>query len=900
MSPSVGDFVMTDPALDRVRQHIALLDGYLSEAVHDFGRADVWAKIEALTDGQLHFEELSESEAAYAARIMTCLSMLTVIAEDVAALGETDTFESADGTTQPISLANAVVSARQEGLAQSEIDSVLLDMLASPVFTAHPTEVRRASVVERELELTALLQAWDRPASAADKRQIEEDLYRAVALLWNTRLNRPERITVQDEIRNLLAAVKRSVLPALVTLYNEWGRDIPHEGPLPNVLKLGSWIGGDRDGHPHVDEVTLNYAFREQARIALDFYAARLDALGGELTLSEEVAAVSDALNELARKSPNLDIHRIDEPYRRAIAHIKNRLAHTRARILGEPVTNGASEAPPYDRAESFVRDLTVIAESLMAPGGRRMVGRTLKTLIRIARSCGFHLLSLDLRQNSDVHERVIAELFTQSSDLVDYLGMSEQERCSLLFAELANDRILRWPYAKYSEETLRELRIVDAAAQMVKLFGPEAFGAYVISKAGSVSDILEPLVLLKQAGLVRGGSQPHTMLKISPLFETIGDLEAAPDIMKRWVGNAAVRSLMGRPAIQEVMLGYSDSNKDGGYTASRWHLHKASKAIKKVCNDAGVKLRLFHGRGGSVGRGGGPAFSAILAQPEGTVGGQIRVTEQGEMIARKYGNTVTAHKTLDSFAAAAFLASIPARADHRPSHDAELEERFAPVMDQISEASFHAYRALVYDDPHFNDFFRTVTPVGEIADLKIGSRPASRTASGKIEDLRAIPWVFSWSQTRFVLPGWYGFAAGVRELGVEDAVLQDMVAWDFFDVFLSNMEMALARADMTMAAAYVELAREPDEARRIFAKIKAEFEDTVALVKRIRRSDILLSTQDSLRDQVERSNPLLNSLNRLQAWLLGVRRHGNQHKLVKLAMQLTVSGIASALRNTG
>lgn len=895
---------MTETVIDHVKQNIAMLESNLSEAVHEFGKSEVLAKIEALNAQTFRFEDLSESEAAHAARIMTCLSMLSVISEDVGQLGQVDTFESFDGAMQPISLANAVASARQQGLERAEIDHILENILASPVFTAHPTEMRRASVVERETEIAKLLQAHEKAGNPSEKRQIEDDLYREVALLWNTRLNRPERITVQDEINNLIAAVKRSVLPALVTLYNEWGRDIPHDGPLPNVLKLGSWIGGDRDGHPHVDDVTLNYAFKEQARVAFAFYAGQMDKLDTELTMSDEVTPVTDALNELARKSLNTDVHRVDEPYRRAIAHIKQRLARTRAHILGESLgtraTDNAASAPAYESKDAFVRDLRVIRDSLAAHGGRRLIGTTLKTLMRIARSCGFHLLSLDLRQNSDVHERVIAELFTQSSELVDYLGMSESERCSLLFAELANDRILRWEFGKYSDETRKELRIVDAAAHIVKTFGPEAFGAYVISKAASVSDILEPLVLLKQAGLVRGGPQPHCMMKISPLFETIGDLEAAPEIMKKWLGNFAVRSLMGRPAIQEVMLGYSDSNKDGGYTSSRWSLHKASKAVKAVCDKAGVQLRLFHGRGGSVGRGGGPAFAAILAQPEGTVGGQIRVTEQGEMIARKFGNVVTAHKTLDTFAAATFLATIPKSKDHKPSPDAALEEKFAPVMDQINDASFKAYRALVYDDPHFLDFFRTVTPIGELSDLKIGSRPAARTSSGKIEDLRAIPWVFSWSQTRLMLPGWYGFAAAVREMKIKDAVLQEMIAWDFFDVFIANMEMALAKVDMDIARAYADLAGDAKEADRIYNTIKAEFDDTVALILRIRQAPYLLSTHERLRNQIERANPLLNSLNRLQIYLLNVRRHGNRHKLVQLAMQLTVNGIASALRNTG
>ena len=915
---------MNDTPFDPVGHHIAMLDGFLSDAVTEFGRRDVLDTIDAMKAGHFDFDTLSESDAAHVARIMTVLSTLQVISEDVAQLKEVGTFTSATGEQVQTTLANAVDSARHEGLSGETIKEVLDGLLASPVFTAHPTEMRRASIVEREYEISQLLQAYERVQPGNERNAVRDDLYREVALLWSTRLNRPERITVVDEINNLLGAVKRSILPALSTLYGEWQRDLDLGGPLPNILKLGSWIGGDRDGHPHVDEVTLTYAFKAQARIAFDFYFAKLDKLDTELTLSDEVTPVTEALAELARKSLDVNIHRNDEPYRRAVSYIKSRLARTAEVVLGEPqrrgMPAGAASVAAYDSAQAFVRDLCVIKDSLKAHGGQRLIGRTLKALIQIAKSCGFHLLALDLRQNSDIHERVIADLFTQSSELVNYLDMTEAERCSLLFAELSNDRILRWEFGKYSDETRKELRIVDAAAGLIKTFGPEAFGAYIISKASSVSDILEPLVLLKQAGLVRGGQQPHSMLKISPLFETIGDLEAAPDIMRKWMGNFAVRSLMGRPAIQEVMLGYSDSNKDGGFTASRWHLHKGSKAIKAVCDEMSekggrdksgklkhpIRLRLFHGRGGSVGRGGGPAFGAILAQPEGTVGGQIRVTEQGEMIARKFGNEHVAHKTLDTFAAAAFLASKPGLQVHighdeeKPEVQAAREAKFAPVMDQICDASFKAFRGLVYDDPHFLAFFRSVTPISEISDLKIGSRPASRTASGKIEDLRAIPWVFSWSQSRIVLPAWYGFAAAVRELEISDDVLSEMMDWDFFEVFIANMEMALAKCDMDIGALYVGLASEPAEAQRIFATIRAEFDATVALIKRIRKADTLLSTYDRLRGQIERSRPALDALNRLQVYLLAKRRGGNDHKLVKLAMQLTVNGIASALRNTG
>ncbi|MBW8881815.1 MAG: phosphoenolpyruvate carboxylase, partial [Asticcacaulis sp.] len=340
---------MTDTVIDHVRQNAAMLDGYLHEAVNDQGRGGVLDKIEALKHEDFDFGSLSESDVAHAARILTCLSTLQVITEDVQQLGQIDTFRSFDGSIQPVSLANAVRSAVQEGLPDEEIEDILKGLLASPVFTAHPTEMRRASVVEREHEISSLLQHYEKATDPAERAQVGDDLYRAVSLLWGTRLNRPERITVQDEIGNLLGVVKRSILPALVTLYNEWGRDIPHDGPLPNILKLGSWIGGDRDGHPHVDDVTLNYAFKEQAKVAFDFYTQKLDLLDKELTVSDEVTQVSDALAELARKSLNTDVHRIDEPYRRALAYIKLRLAHTRAKTLGEAVVNGASIAPPYE-----------------------------------------------------------------------------------------------------------------------------------------------------------------------------------------------------------------------------------------------------------------------------------------------------------------------------------------------------------------------------------------------------------------------------------------------------------------------------------------------------------------------------------------------------------------------
>ena len=891
---------------------LGALDHLFNQAMAQSGRGDIAALADRLIDGEAVPPDCDESEAAHLARALTLKCRLGVLAEDAGRAGYREHFVGEDGLERRVALLQAIEAAKQSGFDDAEIKTTLESLYAVPVFTAHPTEMRRASVVAHEKAISAALSQLRTEDDPIRKSRIIETLYRELAIVWSTRLHRSERIGVHDEIRNSLSAVEQAVLPALVDLYGDWEVAYPSEfaAGFPSILGLGSWIGGDRDGHPFVDDVTLHYAFAQQAGVIFKFYLESLDRLDLELTQSENLTRVSEALAELSSRSLDHEVHRSDEPYRRAIAYIKTRLKLSwqtiKAQCGGtgeqsERRTPGSAGAVAYESPQVFLRDLTIIRDSLLIGEDDVLVGRTLKGLIAITKSCGFHLMTLDLRQNSDVHERVIADLFAQSPDLVDYLSLSERERVSLLMTELTTDRILRWPFADYNDETRRELRIIDAAAQMVKTFGRNAFGAYVISKATSVSDMLEPLVLMKQAGLVMGGAQPHAMLRISPLFETIDDLKAAPDIMGRWLSQPALRSMMGRPAFQEVMLGYSDSNKDGGYTASRWNLHQASKAIKAVCDKAGIGLRLFHGRGGSVGRGGGPSFEAILAQPEGTIGGQIRLTEQGEMIARKYGSVAKAEGTLQSLVSAVFLSSLPVRDTPHRRREAEAEARFGPLMQGLSDASLKAYRKLVYEDPDFLDFFWAVTPISEIADLKIGSRPASRSKSRQIEDLRAIPWVFSWSQSRIMLPGWYGFSAAVRELGFSDETLIDMAqSWEFFEVFLSNMEVMIAKSDMGLAKTYAELSDTPESALRIYEIINTEWHETRDMILKIRQSDQLLSKDEALRGSVTRTKPVLDALNRLQVDLLRRRRHGNEHKLVQLAVSLTINGIAAGLRNTG
>jgi phosphoenolpyruvate carboxylase len=502
--------------------------------------------------------------------------------------------------------------------------------------------------------------------------------------------------------------------------------------------------------------------------------------------------------------------------------------------------------------------------------------------------------LSLDLRQNSDVHEKVIAELFARSPAGVNYLSLPEWARVEALLAQLTQDRPLRWQLADYTAGTRKELAILDAAGQAVGAFGAQVFGSYIISKASSVSDILEAYVLMKQSGLVSGGNTPRALVRVAPLFETIEDLERAPEIVRGWLRTPVARPLLsGVGGVQEIMLGYSDSNKDGGYSASRWCVHEAAATLSKTCREDKVALQLFHGRGGTVGRGGGPSFSAILAQPTGSVGGRLRLTEQGEMISRKYGDELTARNTLDSLAAAVLLATA------EPKEDG-VDQRFADAMSALGKTSFRAYRDLI-DADRFTEFFTGATPISEIRDLKIGSRPASRSRSMKIEDLRAIPWVFSWSQARMMLPGWYGFAGGVKGAELDIAVLRDMAArWPFFETLLSNMEVALAQSDMKIAVGYAALCPDKDLAKLLFGRIRDEWSAARDIVLEIKQTTDLLALQPELADSVALSRPFLEPLNYLQIEFLSRRRGGETSEQIQLGIQLTVNGIAAGLRNTG
>ncbi|MGH7437841.1 MAG: phosphoenolpyruvate carboxylase, partial [Polyangiaceae bacterium] len=665
------------------------------------------------------------------------------------------------------------------------------------------------------------------------------------------------------------------------------------------------WIGGDRDGHPLVDSEVLLYAVRQQTRVVLAHYLEQVHELAGELSVSSVMAGVSPALEERAAESPDRSERRADEPYRRVLAGIYARLAATSERLVGQgPMRPPRAKAPAYEKADELIADLEVVRASLEAHGGRAVARGRLRSLIYAAQGFRFHLAPIDLRQNSDVHERVVAELLRVAGVEKDYLALSEAQREARLLGELASPRLLSSPFLAYSDETRGELAIVRTAHEIQTSRGPEALPQYVISKAASASDLLEVMVLLREAGILRPGADPSLSMHVVPLFETIDDLRRCEPVMERFLSLPGVPSIVRGSwgGVVEVMLGYSDSNKDGGFLTSGWELYQAATRLAALCGRHGVGLRLFHGRGGSVGRGGGPTYQAILAQPAGSVGGRIRITEQGEVIGSKFSDREVGRRNLETMVAATIEATLL----HAPVET--QDERYRAATEELSGAAYAAYRALVYETPGFEDYFRAATPLSEIAQLNIGSRPASRKASKRIEDLRAIPWVFSWAQSRVLLPGWYGFGSavaarldGARDRDAATAELHSMYAgWPFFRMLIDSLEMVLAKSDMGIASRYAELVEDRGLREAVFARIVAERERTIAAVLAVTGQRELLGASPSLARAIRNRLPYIDPLNHLQVELLKRHRSARASERVARGIHMTINGIAAGLRNSG
>ncbi len=858
--------------------------------------------LEGLLDG------LSREQTMIVVRAFSYFSHLANLAEDLhnsrrRRRADIDGEPPADG-----SLAKALDRLAAVGIDPAALAEILRDSVVVPVLTAHPTEVQRKSVRDLEMQLERLLQARERTQLTPQELAAnDESIRRAVLALWQTRMLRLEKLDVLDEVANGLSFFEQTFLPEVPALYGDLEDELQRRHPgqaapeVPSFLRIGSWIGGDRDGNPFVTADVLERTLRMQSARAFEYYLEQLHLLGAELSMTTLVTDVSPELTALAERSPDTSPHRRDEPYRRALTGLYARLATT-ARVLDqhEALRHAVGDAPPYADASSFAAELDIIHRSLVANDAALLARGRLRRLRRAVSVFGFHLAAVDLRQNSDVHERVVAELVSFGLAGVDYLRWTKPARIRLLTQELTTPRLLASRFVEYSEETRNELGILATAARMHTLYGAECIPNYVISKCDGVSDVLEVVLLLREVGLYRAGNA-RLYCNVVPLFETIGDLRNAGRTMDALLSIPVyARMLASRGAAQEVMLGYSDSNKDGGYLTSRWELFKAQVELVTAFDRHGVRLRLFHGRGGSVGRGGGPTYEAILAQPGGTVQGQIRVTEQGEVIGAKYSNAEVGRRNLEVLAAATLEATLLGGAGNAP------QVSYLEAMEQLSASAFQAYRRLVYETPGFEDYFWESTVISEIAELNIGSRPASRKQSRSIETLRAIPWVFSWAQCRLMLPGWYGFgsavAAWLEEHGDEGlALLQEMHReWPFFASVLSNMEMVLAKADVAIASRYADLVGDPALRTEIFGRIRAELEATVRALQDIMGTTTLLAGNPQLSRSIKYRFPYLDPLNHIQVELLRRFRAGDKDERSRRGIHLTINGIAAGLRNSG
>jgi phosphoenolpyruvate carboxylase len=815
-------------------------------------------------------------------------SLLANLAEDRQGLAHED------GAT----VAEAFERLKAEGVNPDAVMEMLAHSLIVPVLTAHPTEVRRKSIIDHKNRIAALMEMRDKgQTTTPDGDDVDAAIYRQIALLWQTRPLRREKLFVADEIENARAYMQEVFLTALPKLYAGWEKALGARPP--GFVRLGTWIGGDRDGNPFVDAQTLRYAISRDGGTAIRHYLESIHKLGAEISISSAMSDTPEAVLALAEKSGDTAPSRADEPYRRALSGIYARLAATHVKLIGDQPPRPSSLAgEPYTGPDDLRADLVTVASGLASDGdGALSSGGALGRLIRAVEIFGFHLATLDLRQNSDVHERVIAELFKTAGVALDYAALGEKARVVLLIAELSHNRPLAGEWTAYSDETAKELAIIRAAAKAQADFGASAITTYNISKTESVSDMLEVYVLLKQAGLYRVADDgtPSVSIMSVPLFETIADLQAAPDTMRAFFAIPQMQALAQARGHQEVMIGYSDSNKDGGYLTSTWELYEASSALAPVFAEAGVAMQLFHGRGGAVGRGGGSAFGAILAQPEGTVQGRIRITEQGEVIAAKYGTVDNAVTSLETMASATMLATLSSD----PIADADVT-RFKAAMAELSASAFSHYRGLVYDTPGFRTFFRQMTPINEIATLKIGSRPSSRTASDAIEDLRAIPWVFSWAQARVMLPGWYGTGQALAGFG-DKGLLRAMAGeWSYFQTILANMEMVLAKSDMGIAAHYADLVEDAGLTQDLFGRIKDGWHASRDGLLDATGQAHLLEAHPALNNSIRLRLPYIEPLNLLQIELMKRHRAGEADERIGEGIQLTINAIATALRNSG
>ena len=920
---------------DELSNDIRLLGRLLGEIVHGHAGEKTFERIESVRqlavngrrEGHSAVEALRNAlsgqpieEQLDVIRAFDWLSLLANTAEDVHVERRRRYHRAARSSPQPGSLDATFERLARPDVSDARIAEVLGELQVSPVITAHPTEVRRQTILDVLRVVAELLDERSRhDADDPATEDIDRALRTNILMLWQTAILRLSKLRVRDEINEALRYYPASLFETVPALASDLEAVAADRFGAANVdastaISMGSWIGGDRDGNPFVTADVMRLAVGRQTHVALERHLSTVYRLSRDLSLSARLITPTDELLALADASGDDSAFRADEPYRRALRGMHARL-HAFATAAIDPDIDDVPgpipdvRRPAYMTIEELQTDLGVVEESLRSHGAGDLADALVEPARRAVAIFGAHLCGLDMRQNSAVHEVVVADLLTKANVNANYLALDETERVKLLTTELASPRLLRHPNAVYNEQTVGELDVLDEAARSVARVGKRAIPHYVISMAETVSDVLEVAVLLKEVGLVEPASESSTgtrpasaQLDIVPLFETIDDLANSAETLTAMLANPVYSQLVGsRGDRQEVMIGYSDSNKDGGYLSSQWNLFAAQAALVEAADDAGIRLRLFHGRGGTVGRGGGPAYQAILAQPAGSVDRAIRLTEQGEMVAAKYSTPALARRNLETLLSATIESScLDAEQLGAPN------SAFTTTMQQLADTAFGAYRSLVYGDDRFVDFFRSITPTNEIAMLNVGSRPASRKKSLAIEDLRAIPWVFGWTQCRLMIPAWFGAGSAFESVAQNDPdaanrFVQMYADWPFFTAIVNNMGMVLAKADIDIGRRYADVLVEDDATRNdIFGAIKVEHTLTRRWHERITGSPDPLADNPLLARSLRNRYPYLDPLHVMQVDLLRRFRDGDDNKLVQRGIQLTINAIATGIRNSG
>lgn len=813
--------------------------------------------------------------------------------------------QSAGEKLQRNSLRAAFASVKQQGIDAERMEELIHELGIELVLTAHPTEAMRRTLLDKHFKIALMLEKLDDSMlSVRESKEIYQQLKVEIVSLWQTRTVRKERISVLDEVRNglyFLDGILFDILPELhVLLEDELSEAFPQSSwTVPNLLRIGSWMGGDRDGNPNVTADLTFQTLILHFDLAIRKYEERMRQLSQDLSQSYELVGASEAL--LA----SLQLQSIpDEPYRAKIEQILQRLEATKTRYH-----EGHSAEQAYEGPQAFLADVQLLEESLRMHRGEEIAHLFVHPLIRQIQLFGFHMATLDIRQHSEIHEQAIDEI-SIAAGIGPYVTMNEEEKLSCLTDLLRDRRPLYSPFMRLSPQTVEAIGVFETIYRAHQSFGEAAIQNYLISMAQGASDVLEVLLLAKEAGLFRwnqdGTALEASTLNVVPLFETIEDLRHAPTVVASLLSNPVYRQHLAlRGQLQEIMLGYSDSNKDGGYLTANWELYKCQKKIYEIANQYGVRLKFFHGRGGALGRGGGPVENSILAQPPEALQGKVKITEQGEVISQRYGHPKIAIRSLESAVAAVIRGSTNIQTPAMR----ETELRWSHLMEEASQWSYASYRKFVFENPDFLPYFHQATPIAEIGKLNIGSRPAKRTNSPRIEDLRAIPWVFSWTQSRHLLPAWYGFGSALEQLLTRESnVLSELRTmyqkWPFFQVLIDNLQMALSKADMVIAVEYARLVSDEALAMRMFTQIEQEFARTKRMVLQITQLNELLDNRPVIQDSIRLRNPYVDPLSFFQVILLHELRHQSESEdaLNRLLADvlLTVNGIASGLRNTG